>query len=250
MLELSVLFILILVLILALYITGDQPILEEGFDNFYLSSCPSGYTSGYNTNGDILCCDGKIMANTCLGEKQCILNGKGTKEIPNCVDRIRDEYEYKAQSNCPSSLPIYFEDREKKTKGCTNGPLNETMTGPKKTTQPMCMLYSDWNENVISKDSCYNAKLLDKAECFGKNCRKELVQPTSNAPPLVAIHFTDSSGMFRTAYLKESMKNHLDVVNPEWKHQGINLEKSINVAEVAKAVYVDKTKPLSEVQFT
>jgi hypothetical protein len=66
---------------------------------------------------------------------------------------------------------------------------------------------------------------------------------------LIAVGFTDSMGMHRTAYPKESIVNFLDVVNPSWKEQGMDLNKNINVAEVAKAFYVDKTMDQSKIQF-
>ena len=255
MLELNFLLTLIAVLLLVVYLVLPRmsvsigPLDTESFETHYLASCPSGYNHSYTADGDVLCCDGQIMANKCLGDKQCILNGKGTATLPNCVDLIKQEYQEKSATWCPSSLPHYFEDREKKTKGCTSGPLNSTMNGPKTTTQSQCHVYADFNENRAAKDSCYNVKLLDATPCFGQNCTKELIQPVPGVPPLLAIGFTDSMGMHRMAYTRESLANFLDVVNPKWKDQGVDLDKSINVAEVAKAFYVDKTLQQSQVQF-
>lgn len=257
MLELTFLFILIGILLLAVYwfVPRDSvydaigSLNAEAFETHYLASCPSGYNHSYTADGDVLCCDGQIVANKCLGDRQCILNGKGTELLPNCVDLIKQEYKEKSSTWCPSSLPQYFEDRDTKTKGCTSGPLNDTMNAPKTTTQPQCRVYADFNENRAAKDSCYNVKLLDATACFGQNCTKELIQPIPGVPPLIAIGFTDSMGMHHVAYKRESLANFLDVVNPKWRDQGINLEKSINVAEVAKAFYVDKTLNQSQIQF-
>jgi hypothetical protein len=44
------------------------------------------------------------------------------------------------------------------------------------------------------------------------------------------------------------MENYLSVTNPQWKEQGIDLSKNTSVAEVAKAVFVDKTLPFSSIQ--
>ena len=257
MLERTILLTLLLVLFLAVYLVMTRKVLyndviqsdEEGFESYYLSACPSGYQHSYTANGDVLCCDGQIMANKCLGDKQCILNGKGTDTLPNCIDLLKQEYLEKSATWCPASLPQYFEDREKKTKGCTSGPLNSTMNAPKTTTQPQCHVYDDFQANRMSKDSCYNVKLLDNTPCFGQHCTKELIQPIPGVPPLLVIGFTDSMGMHRMAYTRESLTNFLDVVNPKWRDQGIDLDKSINVAEVAKAFYVDKTLNQNQVQF-
>jgi hypothetical protein len=45
------------------------------------------------------------------------------------------------------------------------------------------------------------------------------------------------------------MENFLDVSNPNWRNQGIDLSKNINVADVAKGFYVDKTIEQSQIQF-
>jgi len=251
MLELTVLLISIIVILLILYykdnIKSDQ--IEENFENFYLNACPSGYKSFYNNDGDTICCDGEMIANKCLSDNQCTLNGKGTPDLPNCTELIKKLYFKKSREYCMPSLPNYFEDRNTKIKGCTLGSLNPTMSAPQKYNQPKCIYYSTYEKNNIFKDSCTNQKLLDNAICFGNNCTKELVQPIPTAPPLVAIGFTDSSGMHRVAYTKQTMKNFLDISNPNWTNQGIDLSKNINVAEVSKAFYVDKTIDQTAIQF-
>lgn len=221
---------------------GDQ---DEGFETHYLQACPSGYQSSYTADGDILCCDGEVLAGKCLSDRQCVLNGKGPS---NCVELLKREYQEKSATWCPPSLPHYFEDRAKKMKGCTEGLLNNTMSGPRSTSQGQCHIYSDFATNQLQKDSCYNYKLLDAAECFGKDCKKELMQVNSNAPPLVSISFTDGMGMRRTAFTKDSLISHYQKAMPDWRSKGINLDKNIMVAEVAKAVYVDKTMSPQEVQ--
>ena len=251
MLELAVLLISIIIMLLVLYYKDNinNATTYEGFDNFYLNSCPSGYKSFYNNDGNIVCCDGEIVANKCLSDNQCTLNGTGTPELPNCTTLIQKMYSAKSKQYCPQSLPNYFEDRSKNIKGCMSGLLNDTMTGPQKWDQPKCLIYSSVEQNIISKDSCQNQKLLDSAQCFGNNCTKELVQPIPNVAPLVAIGFTDNTGMHRVAYTKESLTNFMNATNPNWRNQGINLDTNINVASVAKAFYVDKTMEQSQVQF-
>jgi hypothetical protein len=250
MLELTVLIISISVILIVLYLKDNNIKREtnEGFQNYYLSSCPPGYKSFYNTDGNIICCDGNVVANKCLGDNQCTLNGKGTEGMPNCVNSILKMYTEKGKTQCPSSMSSYFEDRALNKKGCTSGRLNETLNGPQFSSQPVCVIYNDYNKNNTSKDSCANQKLVGNAECFGNNCTKELVQPIPSAPPLVAIGFTDNTGMHRVAYTKQSLESFLNITNPNWKNQGMDLSKNINVAEVAKAYYVDKTIDQSQIQ--
>ena len=122
------------------------------------------------------------------------------------------------------------------------------MTGPRNSNQSKCIIYSSVDTNNLSINSCSNQRLLDSFPCFGNNCTKELIKPNANAPPLVAIGFTDTSGMHRVAYSQKSMENYLNVSNPNWRNQGINLSRNVNIAEVAKAFYIDKTINQSELQ--
>lgn len=251
MLELTVLIVSIVIILVILYFKDSihSSDVQEDFENYYLSTCPSGYKSFYDNDGNTVCCDGQIVANRCLSDNRCTLNGKGTPDMPNCTELIEKLYLHKSKEYCMSSLPNYFEDNSKKIKGCTSGSLNATMSGPKKWEQPQCYIFPSSEQNTNLINSCANQKLLDNAQCFGNNCTKELVQPIPSAPPLVAIGFTDASGMHRVAYTRDSLTNYLNVGNPNWQSQGIDLSKNINVAEVAKAFYVDKTIDQSHIQF-
>jgi hypothetical protein len=251
MLELSFLIITITIIVVWLYFTNNQPkpVNTEGFEGYYLTACPPGYKSFYTTEGSTVCCDGEIVANKCLGDNQCILNGGGSNDMPNCVFALLKMYEEKAKSKCPPSMRQYFEDKGRNIAACTEGRLNETLSGPRHASQPTCVIFPDLNDNRNIKESCENQTLLDDAACFGNNCTKELMQPVNSAPPLVAIGFTDNLGMHRIAYTRQSIENFLNVTNPNWKNQGMDLSKNINVAEVAKAYYIDRTMDQSEVQF-
>jgi hypothetical protein len=251
MLELNVLLIVILIIVTIVYLRNNSiQTIEERFENYYLSSCPAGYKSFYNTDGDIICCDGEVVANKCIADKQCTLNGKGTQDMPNCVTAILEEYAEKSKIQCPTSMSSYYEDRANKIKGCTNGLLNVTLNAPQNNNQPKCTIYSTQDENNNSKDSCANQKQLDMAQCFGNNCTKEIVQPVANGPVLIAIGFSDNTGMHRVAYTQASLENYLNITNPGWTSQGrMDLSKNINVAEVAKAYYIDRTIDQSQVQF-
>lgn len=254
MIELWFLIISVILLTIYLYFTGKKNAIlpgytKEGFeDNTFLQACPSGYKSFYHSDGNMLCCDGDIVANKCTGQHQCTLNGKGTEETPLCVTFIQEDYKVKAKSQCPKSNPSYFEDSASKKKGCTNGSLNQTLTGPKTTSQSTCMIYDTQEENDTHKDSCANQKELEAFPCFGKDCTKELVQTAAGTPVKVAISFTDGSGMHRVAYTRATMQRFLDASNPRWRDQGIDLTKNISVAEVAKAYYVDRTMSQDEIQ--
>ena len=252
MLELTVLLISITVLLLFVYFKNNkiaQNEIKEPFENFYLSGCPSGYKSFYSNNGDIVCCDGEIIANKCLSDNQCTLNGNGTADMPNCTELIKKIYSEKAKEYCMPALPNYFEDKSKKIKGCMVGPLNDTMTGPREPYQPKCVIYDTFEKNNLSIDSCANQKLLDSAQCFGNNCGKRLIQYNPSAPPLVVIQFTDNKGMPHMSYTRSSLENYFNIVDPNWRNwEWFNISKSIFIAEVAKAFYIDKTIQQKDIQ--
>ena len=249
MLELYILVICISVLLFVIYYYDIYyDVTEEGFNgtNYYLSSCPSGFKVNYDNEGNTVCyVDEGLNISSQLVKyqkdgKQCILNGKGTATMPNCVDYILKYYEKQGMEFCSPSMASYFENNANKTKGCTRGELNETLTGPRFPTQPKCIIYSDDDDNQYSMDSCLNQKELEEYPCFGNNCTKQLVQYKAKSPLLLAVNFSDSQGMPHTAYSKKSYVRYLNAVWPEWT-QHINMERTIWNADVAKKFFIDKT---------
>jgi hypothetical protein len=86
--------------------------------------------------------------------------------------------------------------------------------------------------------------MLDSAVCFGNNCTKRLQGFAPSAPLSVAIQFTDNTGMPHMAFTRASYENVINVTYPNWRNDPymINyISKSIMMAEVAKAYYIDKT---------
>jgi hypothetical protein len=249
MLELSFLIICVVIVLILLYRRTDASEDAEHFDTMYsLSSCPAGYKSSYNSNGNIMCCNGDMVASKCIGSHQCSLNGNGSDGVPNCVDFILKDYETKGRSQCPVSLPNYYENMADNTKGCTSGLRNNVLTGPRDFNQPKCKIYETMDENVNGVDSCYNQRHIDEYPCFGNNCTKAAIQPIKNGPVLITVSFTDSMGMHRTTYTRQSVETFLDSVKPNWRNQGFDTSKNVAVAEVAKAFYVDRTIAQGDVQ--
>ena len=248
MLELYILVICISVLLFVIYYYDMYRVTEEAFDgtNYYLSACPSGFKMNYDNDGNTICYmdEGQHMSPPLLkyqkDGKQCILNGKGTSTLPNCVDYILKYYETQGLKFCSPSMASYFENNAEKKKGCTRGELNETLTGPRFSTQPKCIIYSNDDDNQYSIDSCLNQKELEEYPCFGNNCTKQLVQYKEKTPLLLLINFSDTQGMPHTAYSKKSFTRYLNAVWPDWtKH--INMDRTIWNADVAKKFFIDKT---------
>ncbi len=254
MLELIILIALIIIILIFLiykdkYKTSID-VNSEGFvtqDNYYLSSCPSGFNSYYDNNGNIMCCNGEVIANKCISDTNCSLTSANNPD--SCVAILLEQYNQQAQQYCPlQSMPNYYNNKTSNKKGCTNGLLNSSMDGPANTSQPQCTIYSDTNTNSISTDSCLNQKRLDAAQCFGNNCTKSLISPGSGLPILIGISFTDNNGMPHMAFTQESFEDALNVINPNWR-DSFDISKNIQIAEVAKAYYIDRTLQQSDIQF-
>ena len=249
MLELYILGICIGVLLVVIYYYGiynDTSLESFEGTNYYLASCPSGFKMNYDNDGNTMCyVDEGLHTSSQLLKyqkdgKQCILNGKGNASTPNCVDYILKYYKEQAIEFCLPSLPSYFENNGNKTKGCTRGELNETLTGPRFSTQPQCIIYSNDDDNQYSVNSCLNQKELEEYPCFGNNCTKQLVKFQDKTPLLLAVNFSDNQGMPHTAYSKKSFVRYLTTVWPDWtKH--ININRTIWNADVAKKFFIDKT---------
>jgi hypothetical protein len=261
------LFILILLIIVLLYVVyhnqdriegfigGDTMDTEtkegaEGFeDAITLTACPMDMKTFYLSDGRTACCGGSVVGSRCTGNVQCTMTGDGTADLPNCGQLLKKELDEKSKTHCPSSMPSYFEDKSTKQKGCTAGALNSERTKPFKETQPKCTVYPTMEENLRKRDSCHFHKEMDDFPCFGSGCSKAIFSDKEgHMPPLVMIHFVDKSGMYRTAYTRKSLENYLNLSKPKWKDDGIDLDKNILVAEVAKAFYVDRSISQKDVQ--
>ena len=222
---------------------------QEGFtgnsDQVTLSACPSEMNTFYLSDGRTACCNGSVTGSRCTGSVQCTMTGDGTKELPNCADLVKKDFNEKSSAHCPPSMTSYFENKSEKKKGCTSGGLDSEMKEPATKTQPVCWIYPTLDENLRKVDSCELQKQLEEAPCFGVECKKSI---TPSTPPLIAIQFIDKSGMYRTAYTKKSLEYFLNDTRPKWKDEGLDLEKNVMVADVAKAFFVDKTLSQKDVQ--
>jgi hypothetical protein len=161
---------------------------------------------------------------------------------------LQQQYAEKGRTLCPSSMPSYFEDIGKKQAGCTAGNLNQTLVSPQEPSQPVCKIYSAYQDNLFNIDSCANQREMEAYPCFGLNCQKSIVKPNANGSAVIQVMFMDASGMMRTAYTRDSYERFLNFTNPYWRDQGIDLNKNVIVAEVAKAYFVDKTLAVNNVQ--
>jgi hypothetical protein len=216
---------------------------EEAFTGT-ITFCPKGWQPFYDNNGDMECCDGEVKGNQCQGIPKCTF-GKGTANMPNCTGLQTAYAAEKSKNVCPASMPNYYETAN--SSGCTAGPLASDLTGPAVSTQASCINYSDDATNRATATSCLNQRRLEAVTCFGKDCYKSIYVSPLSKTALVQVDFTDLNGVRRSTITRDSYKDYLDATDPDWQSK-IDLNKSITVTEVAKAVFVDRTMDIAQAQ--
>ena len=226
----------------------EQPVVDalEGFVGSASASpsiqfCPMGYSKFYDKTGETLCCDGKVAGNTCTGTPRCGFTTRAG--LPLCGQMLKNMYAESAKTQCPPSMPNYFQDEKGQNSGCTSGVLNQSMTGPNPTGgQSTCKIYISQADNWSNADSCYNQRLVEQTPCFGTNCQKSLSMQSKAGLGLVTVEFTGVDGHRHQCYTSGTYTAFLDKTQPDWRSKGtFDPTKSLRMCSVAKKVYVDRT---------
>jgi len=244
------LLIYIFALIVGLFILWgiDSVRPREGFQNettptSAMNFCPQGWNAFINLDGDTQCCEGTVNGHQCNGKIQCTF-GRESSDIMSCVALQKKVSEEKSKSVCPPSKPNYFEGP--KSAGCTDSPLTDNLEGPAGSAKT-CIIHKDEASNKSDIKSCSNEKLLEDTECFGKDCYKSMYISPLSKTALVQIDFTGVDGIRRSAFEKKSYMDYLVATDPDWKNK-VDLDKNINIDEVARAVFVDRSMDIRNAQ--
>jgi hypothetical protein len=86
---------------------------------------------------------------------------------------------------------------------------------------------------------------MELASCFGTNCAKKIVQQEDAGTCLVQLEFTGQDGHRRSCYTKSSYSDYLQTAG---KKTAFDPSRNINICDVAKAVFVDRTMDQKDVQ--
>lgn len=240
-------FALIIGLFILWFIDSVRP--KEGFQNETkiptgaMNFCPQGWNAFINLDGDTQCCEGTVNGHQCNGKIQCAF-GKESADIMSCVSIQKKIGEEKSKSICPPSKPNYFEGPNEA--GCTDSPLSDNLAGPAGSANS-CVIHKDELSNKSDIKSCSNEKLLEETDCFGKDCYKSMYVSPLSKTALIQIDFTGVDGIRRSAFEKKSYMNYLIATDPDWKNK-VDLEKNINISEVAEAVFVNKSMDVKDAQ--
>lgn len=217
-------------------------------NDIQLQACPSG-TTNYDSKGEILCCRGDIVDGLCNGVTVCSVSSD-TSSMPSCLSLLRTEFNTQAKRSCPPSLPRYFEDKSKKSKGCCA--LERTSDGkaPKQDIpgQKMCVIYETEKQNYNKRDSCFNLKRIETSQC-PQGGRPDLIVPSKpEQPAYLSCSLTSSSmAVPKMCYLDAPFKDYLNVAFPSWKSD-ITDTDLISFCSIGKQYYVDKSLTLQEIQ--
>lgn len=235
----------------------NKPEIETFQNQQYLISCPPGTNSFYETNGDMLCCNGTTGENKCSTIPLCSMSSRGTDtelygRIRPCIEVQREYYEKQAKLHCPAAMSTFY-IAENQFHFCTDGPINETMNGPLNTTQASCRVYTGNEDqlNFTRIHSCHNEKTLEEYPCFGTDCTKEITLSSTTSTPLISLTYTDPDGIRHSTITKQTFANYIQALKEKGSTQlsDFDVDHNILITEVSKAVFIDKTMDKSQVQF-
>lgn len=217
-------------------------------NDIQLQACPSGTTT-YDSKGDILCCRGDIVDGLCNGTTVCSISSD-TPSMPSCLSLLRNELDTKAKRSCPPSLPRYFEDTSKKSKGCCSLARTPDGKAPKQDIpgQRTCIIYETEKQNYNKKDSCLNMKRIETSMC-PQGGRPDLVVPQKpDHPAYLSCRLTSPSfAVPKTCYLDGPFKEYLNIAFPSWKSD-ISENDLLSFCSVADRLYLQKSLTLEEIR--
>lgn len=213
-----------------------------------LQACPSG-TTPFDSKGDILCCRGDIVDGMCNGNTICSVSSD-SKSIPSCLQLLRKSFTQKAMKSCPPSMRNYFEDEDKKIKGCCSS--NRTPDGKKPRVdipgQRVCSIYDTEIKNLHNKDSCLNIKRLETTQCPQRG-KPSLIVPQNERLPAYLSCTLSRPGMPvpKICYEDKSFKDFLNSSFPSWKSD-ISEDDLLNFCSVANRYYIQKSLTIQEIR--
>lgn len=210
-------------------------------NDIQLQACPSG-TVNYDSKGDILCCRGDIVDGQCNGVTVCSISSDSTS-MPSCLRLLREELQTKATRSCPPSMPNYFEDPAKKSKGCCSLARTPDGKAPKQDVpgQKVCVIYETETQNYNKKDSCFNVKRVETSRC-PQGSRPDLIVPQKPEHPayLSCTLTSPSFAVPKQCYMDASFKDYLNVAFPSWKSD-ISKTDLMSFCSIADKYYIKKS---------
>jgi hypothetical protein len=228
---------------------------EEGFENG-CPTLPMKSTTIYKKNGKKSCCYASVNGEKCMEPEQneCIL-GNAQGAIPECNTYV-NSFKTANISMCPKSMPnIFFTNS---AIGCTDGPLNQTETGPLHESSKKCILpvtrdsngkfVPDMTHMQSSPDNCLYELEREELECIGNGCDRFVRTIPNGKGVLVGMDFTTNDGMRHTCYSSSSYRKMLEASGMTSTAINTIIQTHPSICSVSKKLYVDKSMSPADVK--
>ena len=242
-----------IILLIAIAYDSRRPVSTEGFEN----GCPilpMKSTTIYKKNGKKSCCYSTVNGERCAEPEhnECIIGSAygGISECGEFARKLRES----SLSICPKSMQTIFFTES--AVGCTDGPLNQSESGPLHTSSKQCTMpvtRDSTGKLVPSTDSaktdpnnCLNVLERESLECIGSDCDTFIRK--SQKGVLVGMDFTTNDGMRHSCYAPESYRRMLETAGIASTAIDTILQTHPSVCSVAKRLYVDRSMSPADVK--
>jgi hypothetical protein len=246
---------MIVAILLLLWLGSDilklaqQPV-QEGFatatTNITLNFCPSWAPQAQTAKGNTDCCEGDIVDGKCNGKTFCTLSPPHDG-IQSCLDAWKKYYANKSASQCPPTLPNYFEDQKNKQApmGCSSSLTMDDGSKPKDGGAPRCRVYRTEKENREMRDSCFveKGRLAVKCPPFaGYTSKVELVTMKEGGVDKFGSYvctYVNPMGQRNSCNDEKSLIAMWDRQNPNWR---MNNSKYAELRNISCSTFIERER--------
>lgn len=178
---------------------------SESYNALQIRMCPESAPLVQTSKGFSDCCDGDFLDGKCKGKTVATLS-PSHDGVESVIDYWRRWFGEKAKE-CPSTMPFYFEDVQKRSsgqKGCaTQQPLIDGQRDPRSAGS--CVIYPNMADNYQRADSCYIEKIRAQQTCPPTGSRDAKVQALTRPTQGIAVFCggLDENGLPYTCYEDE-----------------------------------------------
>lgn len=196
-----------------------------------INFCPTFAPQIQTARGYTDCCQGEMIDGRCSGKTFCTISPTHDN-IPTCDVAWKNYFSEKAERQCPSTMPYYFEDVRTigSVKGCSASATTQDGKSPSNPGARRCRIYPTERENREKADSCYieRESLLLKCPLY-KNVRgKGQIQKSGNRFEYYFCQFNIPGQVVERCVDDKTATQYLKLYNPNWEQRSDAQEKRDN----------------------
>jgi hypothetical protein len=196
-----------------------------------LNFCPFFAPQIQTAKGYTDCCQGDKIDGKCNGTTFCTLSPMHDG-IPVCIDAWKKYFLEKGQSNCPTTMPFYFEDIKTTggSKGCSASPTNTIGSQPENGSMPRCIIYPTEKENREKADSCFveREKLNVKCPVYQGNKGVASVIRNGNTFSYYVCRYTIPGQLAKQCNEDKTSGEYLKKYDPNWRNRA-NVQENLDL---------------------